>query len=556
MTIFFAYVLLLAWQNTSAASNDQTPELAQAKIAQQSFLSVSEDDREARLAELVQAVDRAAIALGMAVYSHPKWRPATAEHPTENSDQAKALYEQEQIDWRERWYGPIRDDFGSRQYLQSLARDPALESHEAPLACLLLADRPSVADLTAMLEGYSSLPTHHVHRISRARDLGWGLTRLPVDTEGYAEIRDQVFALFRSQMNSPCGFVSGCALDGLYYSGLATEAVQGLRDIVHSEVPVKEKLETVAASAQLLRVQPVDEDLVNRVVDLARSTAEAICAGAEEDLTLAKTISVEAMLLRNAVHILCEVRSDTQVDFLLQLYQSPNPARMLGLDAINDLGLALQEIRIQADAATAETIDQALLQYLLKTGERLWLLEEEPMTQEEYEEYYAHRDLRFTAAMYFRDLWPGIPELTRRLSGDPDAAEFLTAIARMDHTEKEGDGADSLYFHVSDKVETQLLCWGLVGAIERTQDDSGEVNVLAALIKLLADEVQADSAPHLAALEHQVQADEPITLAITVVKEPEDLWVKRRILRELRHWNVTSNQEQGVLHLTQTTADE
>lgn len=451
-------------------------------------------------------------------------------------DRPEAQYTAEYIAFRARWLDRLRQDPPSLEFLHELVRHPGQHDLEEITAAQYLADHPTAADVSAMLDGYATLEPADGFRSSRTRQLGRAASRLVEEDPGEEAglLAAIVVDRFRQEIAGDDNFVRGGALEGLYRAGHGAEAFDHLRRLLQEEQNPEVGFELLQSCPRLLEAEGFDPFLKAKAIDVARTAAEI---GIERSLSgaeMTRSARNSSAMVRNAIDFLQRVAPATQIDFFVSCLEQPERASVLGMDGIQTVRIALQRARQSASPEQAGRLDQMFLRILMQAGERLFVLAEEPMTDAEYSEFYKQRDVRYNAANYFCTLWDGTPSIPT-LFEPSEVEDYLCVVVNAGELVEDGEGPDRLVYGIKEKVETRVLCAQILALVQRDLGRSPEeVDLYAFLVKTLAEEVRASAEEVRSALDRQVQLNVPeLLIEVPVVRAPADAWVKDQVVDAL-----------------------
>ena len=92
-------------------------------------------------------------------------------------------------------------------------------------------------------------------------------------------------------------------------------------------------------------------------------------------------------------------------DFAMTCYQHDNAPALLSMDDFQQLRWSLQQLRGKLAPEQKLRLDDMFRECLMSYGERLFLIDEEPVDAAEFSRLHADRDRRYNAASYFVELW-------------------------------------------------------------------------------------------------------------------------------------------------------
>jgi hypothetical protein len=458
------------------------------------------------------------------------------------ADDPESTYGPEQLAFRAEAYGPLRDDPRTREFLRTLARRPSTGGWdtESLTAAMVLADSPDEGDFSVIQEAY--LGSAPEHRGSIARQLGRAIAALRAQPDASSSLLAQVDAA-RAQLRADAAegkaAQRGAALEGLFRAGDVDEAVAILRPLLEGGGDRLETLTVLQACARLFKVKQLDPFLKARAIAAAEQAVGVAIAG-EEEITATQVMSGKGRTLRAALGFLQDAGGAAELDLLLRCLDDERAKKLLGMDGLQNLRFALQQLRPKLPAEKAVALDERFLAPLLADGNRLFALEEEPMDAAEKQAFWERRDLRYNALAYFCDQFmrkptgEGTPPVKERLGKEPDLPALLATLYHARGDESEGDGPDVRFNAVTEKLENRVLSLQLLALIQREWNrDPAGLDVFAEAYGILCGEVQAP----LVSVEQVVafrKAREPgRVLTIPVGKPPSDEYVQNQAAQTL-----------------------
>jgi len=444
----------------------------------------------------------------------------------------ESTYGPEQRALRAEAYGPLLAEPRTREFLRSLVRRPASGAFDfaGSTAALVLADAPDEEDLRALFAGYQA--TAPENRTSVARQLGRALAALR-EAQPPPELAAEALARLRADAGEGKASQRGAAIEGLFRTGDADEAIRVLRPLLSGEEDPLETVTVLQACSRLFRRADLDPFMKARAVATAEAAIDALLSSSGE-VAPTQVISGQGRTMRAAIAFLQDAGGASAFDVLLRCLGSERAQRLLGMDGLQTLRFALQSRRQTMDPAQAETLDERWLRLLLDAGSRLFALEEEPMEREEQRAFWDARDLRYNALGYFCDQFmrvpasPGSPPVKERLGREPDLPAYLAAIfrAREDVKEDGGSGADR-YVAVAEKLENRVLALQLLASIQREWNrDPGGLDLFAEAYALLCGEIQAPLLPIEQVVDFRSAREPGRQLEIPVGRAPADAYVQ------------------------------
>jgi hypothetical protein len=355
-------------------------------------------------------------------------------------------------------------------------------------------------------------------------------------------------AALREGLKSESVAMVGHTLEGLQRAGFADEAYGELEKRLYAEdLEETEALKLLSAAPRLQTLEGVDPFLVAWSVDVALRAADTALEEAAGDSSIARTVSEAASHYRSAISFASQVAPGATLEYLLTSMQEMERVELLGMDAVSNLRTELENYRLVAEEQDAALIDSTFLRILMDAGERLFLVQEEPMTEAEHDRFFRARDSRYNAAYYFDHLWQKAPGLPGTLAAQPDVVDYLLSLALADEEEILGEGADTLYLAVEEKTETRLLAANLLARLEHEFDVDPPIDLYDFFLEALGDEVQATPEDVLACRRDLADAaTEQDPVCLEIVHEPGDEWIKDRCIQALRDlgYRVTDRDQQ------------
>ncbi len=440
---------------------------------------------------------------------------------------ANTLSEEEWRQFRDKEYATVAPLLETLGLLQVIVKDPKHTDVPAVTeAAAILADRGGPENLALLLEGIHQRPEDSKVLPGIARHLGRGCKDL-VDAGKKEPIVRHTFETLYRLRDSLAPSSLGASIEGLYRAGDVLEARASLESLMSSEASPVEVLPILFTCRGLLRHPDMDPEMADHADAMATSATKAILESERESRQL---VSAAGELYRDSVNFLISDGAKN-LDALLHCYQHPTSPRLLGIDGVQRIRVALMKARKGLTDEKRMALDDLFVSALLDMGERLFSLEEEPMDEDERREFLFSRDLRYNATEYVTTLWEeeGNEEFQQSLIDNPDAVEFLSLIVAATEDEEE----DGLFFRVAEKLETRINSARILALMEQKGVDSG-MDLAEYFVEMLADEVQATKEEVMASFDKFRELDSGyFVLRIPQIVKPEDLYVKHALLSGL-----------------------
>jgi hypothetical protein len=463
-------------------------------------------------------------------------------------------YGPEQLSFREEVYGPLRKDPRTRELLRSLARKPAVGfDFSIGTAAMVLADAPDADDLAAIYAGYQATPPDQ--RASVARQLGRAIAKLK-EAQPRPPLVDETLARLKSDAIEGRAGQRGAAIEGLFRSGDAEEAVRVLRPLFDgTEHDALETVTVLQACSRLFQRKDLDPFLRARAVVAAENAVQTLLAS-QDEVAPTQVIAGEGRTLRAAIAFLQDAGGPAEFELFLRCLEDPRAQKLMGMDGLQNLRFALQRQRNKVTPELGARLDERWLAILLAAGNRLFSLEEEPMEPEEQRAFWDARDLRYNALAYFCDQFQRTPAVRERLGKENDLPALLATLyrAKEDVNEGEaeggedgGDGGDSSdgaaandgspasdvvtsssrFIAVADKLENRVLALQLLALIQREWNrDPGGLDLFAEAYAILSAEIQAPVMAVADVVTFRASTAPDRVLDIPVGHPPDDTFVQ------------------------------
>ncbi|MBM4013458.1 MAG: hypothetical protein FJ293_00625 [Planctomycetes bacterium] len=453
------------------------------------------------------------------------FREATARKLASVMDNPEAQYEPEHLALREEIYGELRNRPALREFLRTTARRTPNGAFDfvATTAALVLADAPVADDLPALLDGYRATPAES--RAGIARQLGRALAVLRTANPPPPTVAEAL-ELLRADAGEGKAVARGAAIEGLFRAGCEDEALAILKPLLIEGADPYQTVTLLSACSRFFRRPNLDPLLKARALAATAAVFNDLLDSNEPTSTTG-VISGKGRSLRAAITFLQEVGGDAEFELLLRCLTEPNGFRLLGMDGLQNLRFALQGKRGKVAPELGARVDEHYLGVVLEAGQRLFDLEEAPFDQDEKEQFFLARDLRYNALSYLVDQFFRNAALKERIGREGDLPALLVALAqsREDIREDPTD-AQSPYVVVLEKTENRTLALQLLALIEREWNRRPGLDVFAEAYGLLCLEIQAPLQPIAEVVAFRKARAPGLELTIPVRRTPDDPWIR------------------------------
>ena len=484
--------------------------------AQRAVLDATTDEAQlAALEELLRRSGRASRGAGL---------PSFFRDP-------EAAYGPEYAAFRATWFDEVVARPEGRELLRRAVADPrALEGFTSMTLLLYVSDDPVREDFEALLEGLLVAGDDDVAFGTRTRAVGRAAKKLVEGSAADASMLDEVEELFVAWLGQRNDRRAAAALDGLNRLGRAERTAEYLRNLATGP---RSDLEVIALLYECRRVldapttpPEVREAALERAQRILERDDEPSAQGnGNRRSSLFASLDAGANARRSALLLLVQLEPVRGAEHAAQTLGSPTRIAQLGMEGIQQLRFALQGKRASLPADARRELDCFFLSVLQSAGARLFEMEEVPLTQEEWQEFFAGKDLRYNAASWFVDQWRRGPDLLEVMGEDPDLDEWLRLLAEAD--EDDLDAEEGWYYGVEEKAETRLLCAMMRARLAQWEERPVSAELYPLFVEFFAREVGAEvEAAVELALQQQRAGVARIWLEIPERSRPADAYLR------------------------------
>ncbi|HET6163716.1 MAG TPA: hypothetical protein VFG37_08615 [Planctomycetota bacterium] len=441
------------------------------------------------------------------------------------NDSPENNYTPEHLAFRKEVYGPVRDDPVLREFLRTLVRKAATGfDFNGTTAALVLADDPDAADLDAIFTGYGA--TIPENRTPLARQLGRALGAARTQ-EPRPPRFDEMVERVKADAAEGKAVQRGAALEALYRAGESELALQHLKKLLSQATEPLEAVTVLQACSRLLQQTDVDPFLRSRAVAVAHAAVESILSDTSA-LKASQSIGGDGRILRAATSFLQDVGGAREMDLVLRCLSEPRAQQLLGMDGLQNVRYGLSRARPTMADDQGAKVDEWFLKLLLETGNRLFSLEEEPMTQEEKRAFWDARDLRYNAIAYFIDQIRRTKAVKERLYQEKDLPELLVTIFKAKEDVKDVRDGETVWRGVAEKLENRASALELLANLEREfNKPTPGIDLFSEGLAVLCAEVQAPPIRPAEIIAFRKAYAPGAMFEFPVGKEPADEFVKR-----------------------------
>ena len=441
------------------------------------------------------------------------------------NDSPENNYTPEHLAFRKEVYGPVRDDPVLREFLRTLVRKAATGFDvNGTNAAMVLADDPDVADLDAIFTGYGA--TIPENRTPLARQLGRALGTARTQ-EPRPPRFDEMIERVKADAAEGKAVQRGAALEALYRAGEGELALQHLKKLLSQETEPLEAVTVLQACARLLQQTDVDPFLRSRAVAVAHAAIESILSDTSA-LKASQSIGGDGRILRAGTSFLQDVGGAREMELVLRCLSEPRAQQLLGMDGLQNVRVGLARARPTMSDEQGAKVDEWFLKLIVDTGNRLFALEEDPMSQEEKRAFWEARDLRYNAITYFIDQIRRTKSVKERLWKEADLAELLVTIFKAKEDVKDERDGDVVWRGVAEKLENRACALELLANLEREfNKPTPGIDLFSEGLAVLCNEVQAPPIRVAEILAFRKAYAPGVMFEFPIGKEPADEFVKR-----------------------------
>jgi hypothetical protein len=458
-------------------------------------------------------------------------------------------------------FAPLRRRPDCMEHLREMVRKPGGQvPGDLGVAAMVLADQPALEDLKALLEGYRECDPNSSALPDLGRELGraLGAVRKELsDTELVAEI----VSLLRGNVDATANLEQAAAIDGLFRAGETQDALPPLERLLFGpDLDALRALKLLETCRLLLKLPDFDPAVAKRAHELARQGFEDVLSGkiSGGDASM-PGLSRASAQLKSAVGVLEVTATPADFDLLASCYDHPDACDILNMDGLQKLRLTLQRLRKQASPEQRAKLDQIFFAQLYKTGERLFELEESPMSDGEQRRFLGTRNQRYNAAAYFVSQWLDNPDVREPWRAAAGAADVLAALVHATEEQSEGEREQQVYRAVKEKLETRVLSARILAKLQaQSTKPITDLDLCAYFLSVMAEEIGAPYESVLKAFRVlESSRAEHLEVVVPKTRDPADYYVRDTAALGLQDIGYTVNiTDRGLLIRVRRTAEK